>query len=289
MTGAADGGPELSTNPDAPSTSREGIRRRSSPRHLEAAAATGHDPSTMADDPGTRAENDLEERLARLEAQAAEAPPPTGIDRAFKFLPYIAIAHVAIGAPTLILTLLLAYATFVQADATRKMQQGGALPIIAYGTSNATDEGEAMISLDLANYGVGPALLGPLEMRYQGAPVRTPRELLERCCGLEAGQPVSFSTSPTTGIAVRPGDTVSFFRLPRSAQNQAIWDRLNVERWKLEVHACYCSIFEDCWVVEGMQSRPRPADSCPASPNAYAADLAPSTPSAAPAPAPPAS
>lgn len=242
----------------------------------------------MADEAGTRANGDLEERLALLEARAAEGSPPAGIDRAFKFLPYLAIAHVAIGAPTLILTLLLAYATFVQADATRKMQQGGALPIIAYGTSNATDEGELMISLDLANNGVGPALLGPLEMRYQGTLIRTPRELLQRCCGLEAGQPVNFSTSPTTGIAVRPGDTVSFFRLARTPQNQAIWDRLNVERWKLEVRTCYCSIFEDCWVVEGLQSRPRPADSCPASPNAYVADVAPSTASPPPAPARPA-
>jgi hypothetical protein len=245
------------------------------PRQLYETVATGHDPMPMTDEDGTPKIADVKARLERLEAAASAGSPMAKLDRTIRFLPYLAFAHVLIGAPTLILTLLLAYATFMQADATRKMQEGGALPIIAYGTSNATDDGEPVISLDLANNGVGPALLGPLEMRYDGTLIRTPRDLLQRCCGLESEEPVSFSTSPSSGIAVRPGDTVSFFRLSRTAQNQALWNRLNVERWKLVVRTCYCSIFEDCWVVEGPQSRPQPVESCPADWGAYTADSAP--------------
>src|ERR1700735_1231987 len=41
--------------------------------------------------------------------------------------------------------------------------------------------GEAVIHFDLKNAGIGPATLEKLVVRYDGQPVRTGRELLERC------------------------------------------------------------------------------------------------------------
>ena len=153
-------------------------------------------------------ESTVEARLERLEAQAAVPPATSGasVERALKYLPYMAIAHVLIGAPTLLLSLVLAYATFVQADATQKMQQGGALPFISYGTSNAdVQTGAPEITLDLANNGVGPALLGPLEIRYEGQAVRNARDLLVRCCGLVPGAGQSYAIAPGSGTGQRVG------------------------------------------------------------------------------------
>jgi hypothetical protein len=220
----------------------------------------------------------VEARLKRLEEQVGSHPaaPSARVERALKYLPYMAIAHVLIGAPTLLLSLVLAYATFVQADATQKMQQGGALPFISYGTSNANREsGAAEITLDLANNGVGPALLGPLEIRYQGQIVRNARDLLERCCGLRSGEGQSFAVGPGSGIAVRPGEAATILRITRTPANSALWERFNDERWKLRVRSCYCSIFEDCWIIDGAQSRPQPVQSCPANWSAFDSDGAP--------------
>ncbi|WP_129791997.1 hypothetical protein [Sphingosinicella sp. CPCC 101087] len=223
----------------------------------------------MSDEPSIQA------RLARLEAQAGKASPApsSNFDRVAKYLPWLAFAHVAIGAPTLLLTLVLAYATFVQADATRKMQVGGALPYVAYGTSNANEEGEEEISLNLSNDGVGPALLGPIEIRYDGQAMRDAQELLARCCGLQAGQGQSFSVAPASSIALRPGERVDVLRITRTPANAAVWDRLDSERWRLRVRSCYCSIFDDCWTIDGTQSQPQPVEGCPTDWTVYSVRL----------------
>lgn len=182
--------------------------------------------------------------------------------RLLRYLPFITIAHFLVALPTLIISLALAYFAFVQADATRKMQTGGALPFVTFGTSNIDDDtGAREISLSLSNNGVGPAILGPIEIRYGGKPVANTGELLAACCN---GKGASFMTSPPSGIALRPGESVKFFRMTRDAQNEKIWEALNAERWKFDVRSCYCSIFDDCWVVAGMQAKPKPVKQCPA-------------------------
>ena len=100
-------------------------------------------------------------------AVSATAAAEVG-SRFLRYLPLITIAHFLIGLPALIASLALAWFAFVQADATQKMQTGGAMPFVTFGTSNADKEGKPDISLSLTNNGFGPAILGPLEMRYDG-------------------------------------------------------------------------------------------------------------------------
>jgi hypothetical protein len=184
--------------------------------------------------------------------------------RFLRYLPIITLAHFIIGLPALIASLALAWFAFVQADATQKMQTGGAMPFVTFGTSNADDDGKANISLSLTNDGVGPAILGPIEIRYKGKAISSPTALLSACCTNGDPTSLSFATSPSTNVAVRPGESASFLRLPRTPANEAVWQAFNRERWKMSVRACYCSIFNDCWVTEGMQGLPKPVKQCPA-------------------------
>lgn len=199
-----------------------------------------------------------------LEAPAASNSVSPNLDRVLRYLPFITIAHLVVGMPTLIVSLALAYFAFVQADATKKMQTGGAMPFVTFGTSNSDDATHAKeISLSLSNNGVGPAILGPIEIRYQGKAATNPPELLRMCCERAYSKGVSLTTSPSTGVAIRPGEDLRFLRLPDSGENAKLWAVFNNERWKLKVRACYCSIFGDCWVTEGMQGVPKPVKQCP--------------------------
>lgn len=210
------------------------------------------------------------------------APPPAASatdaaaigSRFLRYLPFITIAHFLIGLPALIASLALAYFAFVQADATQKMQSGGVMPFVTFGTGNADEEGNQDISLSLTNNGVGPAILGPIEIRYQGKPMASPIELLDACCAGTEVTSLSFATSPSTGVAVRPGEKLAFIRLPRKPETEKVWQAFNRERWKLQVRSCYCSIFNDCWVAEGMQRPPRPVKQCPADWSLYDEDAA---------------
>lgn len=204
---------------------------------------------------------------------AAPAPDAAAIgSRLLRYLPLITIAHFLIGLPALIASLALAWFAFVQADATQKMQTGGVMPFVTFGTSNGDEEGNQDIALTLTNNGVGPAILGPIEIRYEGKPVNTPIDLLRACCTQAEAHALTFSTSPSTGIAVRPGETIEFVSFPRTPASEKVWQTFNKERWKLKVRACYCSIFNDCWITEGMQGLPKAVNKCPADWSLYRED-----------------
>jgi hypothetical protein len=180
--------------------------------------------------------------------------------RLIKYLPFMMVGHMLITVPTFVISIALAYATFVQADATRKIQRSETWPFVSYGTSNATPDGKQEISLSLTNNGVGPARLKAMELVYNGKPMRNPREFLNRCCA--GTRKFAFMSEPVTGV-LRPGQQANFIRLLRTEENAAIWDKLDTERWKAVVRSCYCSIFDDCWIMESGSLDPTPVDACP--------------------------
>lgn len=209
-----------------------------------------------------------QDRIAQLEAKVAELSARDGgagtrLTKLLKLMPWLMASHFLIGAPALLISLGVAYATFVQAEATKKMQQADAWPFLSYGTSNVDEKGERVISLNLSNDGVGPALLGPIEIRYQGQPVRDSMDLLRRCCGLAANGKASLATSPSTSIALPTRETTHFLRLRETPETKPLWARFEKERWKLQIRSCYCSIFDECWVIEGAQAKPKPVAICP--------------------------
>lgn len=183
-------------------------------------------------------------------------------ERWLKFLPAMMIGHVLITVPTFVISIALAYATFVQAEATRKIQQSKTWPYVSYGTSDVTEEGVEEISFQLGNDGVGPARLKQLEFLYGGRPMETPRKFLQACCGDSPDRPTPFMSSKFE-VVLRPGETTRFIRLVKRPDNLAVWDRLEIERWNVAVRACYCSIFDDCWVMDSRVADPQPVKVCP--------------------------
>lgn len=173
------------------------------------------------------------------------------------------IGHMLFTIPTVVISLALAYATFVQADATRKIQRSETWPYVSYGTSNISPEREALISFNLSNDGVGPARLKAMEFTYDGRAMANPRSFLQICCGDDPKDPTDFMSSPVNGV-VRPGEAVHFIALAKRPDNIGIWNKLEVERWKVSVRSCYCSIFDDCWVMDSSNMDPEPVAACPA-------------------------
>src|SRR6478735_3323605 len=57
-------------------------------------------------------------------------------ERLIKYLPIFVVSHALVTIPTYIMSIALAYATFVQADATKKIQMSETWPNVSYGTSN---------------------------------------------------------------------------------------------------------------------------------------------------------
>lgn len=93
-------------------------------------------------------------------------------------------------------------------------------------------------------------------------PSRRAGRLLHSCCvqgETGAGQPGSIQaltqdpgidTSSDEGIVVRAGESVPILTYTRSARNATTWDALESHYvGSLSVRYCYCSAFDECWLV----------------------------------------
>ena len=168
--------------------------------------------------------------------------------------------------PTLVISLALAYFSFVQADASRKMQRTETWPYVSYGNDNSSPEVKDEISFSLSNDGVGPARLQEMEFIYAGKPMRDPLEFVASCCAAAAkavAKNLTYTTDRVDGV-LRPGEKRSFIKFAKTDANVSLWNRLNDERWKVVVRTCYCSIFDDCWVFDSGKGQPDEVKICPA-------------------------
>jgi len=204
--------------------------------------------------------------------EASEPPQPVSDRRHELRRPFLSV-EILVALSTLVISIALAYFSFVQADASRKMQRTETWPYVSYGTDNSSPEVKDEISFSLSNDGVGPARLEGMEFIYGGRPMRDPLEFIRKCCAAEAGavaKNLTFTTSRVDGV-LRPGEKRSFIRLAKTDQNAALWNKLNAERWKVTVRSCYCSIFDDCWVFDSRKQRPNEVKACPADWTKFAA------------------
>jgi len=182
------------------------------------------------------------------------------------FLRSLLKTEMLITLPTLVISLALAYFSFVQADASRKMQRTETWPYVSYGTDNSSPEVKDEISFSLSNDGVGPARLQEMEFIYAGKPMRDPLEFVASCCAAAAkavAKNLTYTTDRVDGV-LRPGEKRSFIKLAKTDENVSLWNRLNDERWKVVVRTCYCSIFDDCWVFDSGKGQPDEVKICPA-------------------------
>lgn len=79
-----------------------------------------------------------------------------------------------------------------------------------------------------------------------------------------SGQVLSNLISSTL---MRSGEDRNFFRWPKPIGNDpalAQWHALDKIRFQLRPSACYCSMFDECWITTFDSGVPRPVQRCAA-------------------------
>lgn len=155
-----------------------------------------------------------------------------------------------------------------QANRTQqRMLAASVWPYLAWDTSNFREDTQQQeVSLELHNNGVGPARIETLQLLYQGRPLADARELVHACCKAEVENLKNWSsrTSSVNPVVIPAHDRVEFFGILRNADNGALWEAFNRERFKVQGRACYCSVLDECWLLDSTQPAPQPVRSCPA-------------------------
>jgi hypothetical protein len=152
-----------------------------------------------------------------------------------------------------------------------KLVQANSIPYLVGGFSTATPEGEEVLSFDFLNRGVGPAHERSLRIKVDGQYARSIDDLIAK--SLPADQAAEVAKAKADKIIkvlrnnvhtrfVSSGQPQLVFRIARTPDNTRLWDLLEkaADRWDVEY--CYCSVFDECWVVRGVWGEPAPIAEC---------------------------
>ncbi len=127
------------------------------------------------------------------------------------------------------------------------------------------------LAFGLTNAGVGPAKVESYEVAYQDAPVRSPVDLLRRCCGLSPDRATTIAqvnngveASLVDDTVLRAGEDNEVVIVRRAKVNPEVVSRFQDALLKLSFRACYCSVFDECWTTNLRSTHVTRVKTCPA-------------------------
>lgn len=173
------------------------------------------------------------------------------------------------------------------ADANARLVSANSYPLLQHFQSSAVDMrspdytgGTRVASMNIVNSGVGPAKIETLEVFWNDRPVRTARELLQACCATSEDaslflRPRWLGTSDLQGMMLRAGEISRLLVIARDGEAAAIAARFNDAYPKVKMRACYCSVFDECWLSNLETLHPQSVASCPKPEVAFAPPATP--------------
>jgi hypothetical protein len=140
------------------------------------------------------------------------------------------------------------------------MQSMSAMTILP-GEERARD----VVEYEFINNGVGPARIEWVELRFKGKPVANISGLLDACCGTGTHDYAGLNRrGGIEGALVRPGAAVKMFTWSEEKKPNADFKALHRQMNDVDIAACYCSVFDECYVRTSEGRKPEPVKECTA-------------------------
>jgi len=147
-----------------------------------------------------------------------------------------------------------------------KLVEANSFPYLQGGISDATIEGDWVLSLDFFNRGVGPAHQKSLRVKFDDKYVTSTKDLIAASLGAATAATARDELKVLrNNIQMRfiPGGEQQFvFRIDKTPQNAPYWEQLQAAQARWDVDYCYCSVFDECWHVPGKWQEPVPIKQC---------------------------
>ena len=149
----------------------------------------------------------------------------------------------------------------------RQLVQANSWPFLQVDKEYSTHTATRIL---LVNAGIGPAKLDTLQVLYQGRPVSDLYTLLRLCCGL-AATPEGRQAQVPSGLSIfeqdnqvfRPGENRSLMVVPASPERHDLAELFLKASDAVTFEACYCSVFDQCWISDLVSLHPREVRACP--------------------------
>jgi hypothetical protein len=169
--------------------------------------------------------------------------------------PFLAVTAVVVSAISL-------WVAIGTEQANRRMVAAASWPLLQADTSDLN----STITFSVLNGGVGPAKLKTFELFWNGKAWPGADAFLAACCGYRASDAKSpgLTTGGVSGIVIRAGENHFFLSMSERADNPGVWKKLDRTRRQVTFRACYCSVFDECWIATLQNLEPKPVRICPA-------------------------
>jgi len=140
------------------------------------------------------------------------------------------------------------------------------LPILRFGTGDIDVAGISAVHFDVSNGGTGPAIIDWFALSWDGRPVSNTRELIAACCQAAGGEGVAYVVrNLVTGQTLAPAQSLTAFYLRKEGSDPQLYRELDTTaRFRFKASACFCSVLDQCWTTDFVQTRPTPVASCSA-------------------------
>ena len=189
----------------------------------------------------------------------------------------VAISMVLSAAASLVAALRTSETMSRLVEQNARLVRASSTPILQLAGSDLTPQGEPELSLHLQNVGTGPARIVWFDVTLDGKPLPGPADLVRLAAAANAPagwQPTEAPgvvTSTVNATVLVAGKDVAAYawRRPSAADpaGRQVWNALRALRRKLDVHACYCSVFDECWTTDFSGGLPQAAKRCGAQPH----------------------
>jgi hypothetical protein len=152
---------------------------------------------------------------------------------------------------------------------TQQQVEASSWPLLQYSTGNANDQHQPNITMKIENVGVGPAVVKSIKVVYGGKVEKENVYFLKDCCNYHAKfgdaahiEKGMLSSTKIIDTVIRPGDAETYLELEPTDDNHDAWVKLDAERFKVNVYACYCSVLGECWTADLSTTEKTPVKSC---------------------------
>lgn len=181
--------------------------------------------------------------------------------------PRYRLFELLIGAGVLLISAVSVFVAYSANRTQERMLAASVWPSLLFGTSDVAQDGSPQLSIDLLNRGVGPARVRWAEMLYDGKPVSSPSALLATCCGAKDMTPgASIVSSAIQRRVIGADEWIQAMRVTPSSTSPAIYDALARSLPGVGMRLCYCSVLDECWLLDSKRDEPEPVRDCKAAP-----------------------
>ncbi len=177
----------------------------------------------------------------------------------------VALSALFISVVSLIVAILHGRTMEKMAEANARLVAANSWPFLSYGAGTTSDNAVTKIHMHVVNTGVGPAKIESAELVWKGIAYRRDEDFLKACCGFDPAAKIDFDSDLLPNEVLRAGERIEFVGFKQSA-NPSVFAALQQAMLShdLQLHVCYCSIFDECWKgdLTTLSLKPEPVAAC---------------------------